>query len=73
MICEHSQIVEWSNNKHSGDDCNASFTDIAKMVGAYISKILWDWAQIRLEIVFIDENVQFGTGPILLNKMGPVP
>ena len=43
------------------------------MEGANISKKLWDWAQIRLEIVFIDENVQFGTGPILLNKMGPVP
>ena len=43
------------------------------MVGANISKKLWDWAQIRLKIVFIDENVQFGTGPILLNKMGPVP
>ena len=43
------------------------------MEGANISEKLWDWAQIRLEIVFIDENVQFGTGPILLKKMGPVP
>ena len=33
----------------------------------------WDRAQIKLKIVFIHENVQFGTGPILLNKMGPVP
>ena len=47
--------------------------DNVKMEGANISKKLWDWAQIRLEIVFIDGNVQFGTGPILLNKMGQVP
>ena len=26
-----------------------------------------------LKILFIHENVQFRTGPILLNKMGPVP
>ena len=44
-----------------------------EMVGANMSKKPWDRAQIRLRIVFIHENVQFGTGPILLNKMGPVP
>ena len=43
------------------------------MVGANISKTLWEWAQVRLKIVFIHENVQFGSGPILLDKMGPVP
>ena len=32
-----------------------------------------DRAQINLIIVFIHENIQFGTGPILLNKMGQVP
>ena len=32
-----------------------------------------DQTQIKLRIVFIHENIQFGTGPILLNKMGPVP
>ena len=42
-------------------------------VGANMSKKPWDRAQIMLRIVFIHENVQFGTGPILLNKMGPVP
>ena len=41
------------------------------MEGANISKKSWDWAQIRLKIVFIHENIQFGAGPILLNKMGP--
>ena len=47
--------------------------DNDKMVGANISKKPWDRTQIKLQIVFIHENVQFGTGPILLNKMGPVP
>ena len=44
-----------------------------KMVVANISKKLWDWAQIRLKILLNHENVQFGTGPIFLNKMGLVP
>ena len=47
--------------------CTASFQD-----GRHkYQKKLWDWAQIRLNIVFIYGNVEFVTGPILLKKMGP--
>ena len=46
---------------------------LGEMVGANMSKKTWDRDQIKPPIVFIHENVQFGTGPILLNKMGQVP
>ena len=48
----------------------SSTADNGEMVGANMSKKPWDRALIKLKIVFIHKNVQFGTGPILLNKMG---
>ena len=42
------------------------------MVGANFSKKTWNQTEIKLKILSIHKNVQFGPGPILLKKMGPV-
>ena len=70
------KVLSFKSKNQFSEPCTASYAAAQLIISrlyVHISANLWDRAHIRLKIVFIHKNVQDGTGPILLNKMGPVP